>query len=1292
MSAESAKATITEKTQEMFDIIGISNVKKPLVDILIGRMTRNTALEGSMKFEILCTIENSKFKSHRFIDKDLVDDGTEFDLIDTLGVQVDNASVYGKTAEVSFAEQNNWMFQNVKSGDIILINTYLEEQMAQKVNLEDYVKNVFWADSIVARQVLREKAYANIDFHGFITIKTKNLKSTEQFRIEAIDIIRMLQQVNVPVGLETYEYGVMNHMTNLFLKGFINAIARNKINIISDEVNDLAKGGINYEKNIKYFDVSKYVSIFEPFKKFAWELLEKVDPEHAMEDVYVYKVFQNDDEDTVIYSVYISAIKAVEFIFQFVLEKLGMTDYFDIVTIVDKHFAEQYNKYFADKRGFPTSFINLNLYFRNTGKSSSKIDITNIFPNDNINPKELMKNLSFYTTGKLIDFSDAMFDKDKMSEDLEEFCYYNIGAIEGVVSDFKFFNTMQAVREDAIKSLELGIRKSKSRFHKNIIRVNKTHKARSQFFDFVNYEKTAIRAIADKQNTFASNDKTQNGIPITQVMNYALSLFMTRLYYYNQDAEPIGNNYSFRGLRSKKFLYSMSQITWFNSAFVAPNNDLDNDSKARFVIFPTMTPKLKSAEWLFNEENKNVLKKSDTLEMEFIHVDMTNNIMRIVKEFPKKSNDANENLQEPHIFFNTNQNDDILNEIYDQKFPFKIASFGENILDLEDKVTKRGLDLYTNFFSNHMYVYYGDNFADTTADWTFKYPHVWFDKGDFYFHADSDTIEQKKNVIRLFTESWLAPKTSSPAEIEGMIINPYPAINFKGLDTLRKDSGFEEDDFSGKIIGINSYFGGLLSNKLAFVLPSYYVKGGKIRYDKVDFFKKNNEPYTTLGLGTSDKKYKSRFQVKVYFDKLNYLPSKDPIFGRENGFLVNFNIAGVTEHWDIPAIKDAIENELFYYDGLPDDIRDSVNLIWKKYDIKDTLLEDLEQLFSDDILDLKRKEDFEIINMSDAIDYARDLIKRVEELVNDGIGIAPSSAVFYPDFYEILNTVVNTKSNPNNILSVDVKPDKNKNMREFMSLLMQDLYDLLITPLTLFNGQIDNASFPPFDRDNAEAYNNHNILDVIKFDGGLRLDTESKSTMEIFVINRFIQEIFTLSFIYYEFVEDVLRKNIVNGNVFLANNGLDKYQVGDYVYLANDVPYQNLVLQDATDFFETTVKKIASTILPFGEIASNTVDKAEDIIDNYINEQDLSAAVYSTSVNNTTDITKPFGWFVWKTITYLGSSSEASEGTSGYNQKVYLARDGVRFGGKIEEKDIAFDLTKALGRAGAFNQKITFNL
>jgi hypothetical protein len=329
----------------------------------------------------------------------------------------------------------------------------------------------------------------------------------------------------------------------------------------------------------------------------------------------------------------------------------------------------------------------------------------------------------------------------------------------------------------------------------------------------------------------------------------------------------------------------------------------------------------------------------------------------------------------------------------------------------------------------------------------------------------------------LFTESWLAPKTSSPAEIEGMIINPYPAINFKGLDTLRKDSGFEEDNFKGKIVGINSYFGGAFSNKLAFVLPSYYVRGGKIRYNKVDFFKKNDKP---LGFPISDKKYKSRFQVKVYFDELNYLPSKDPIFGRENGFLVNFNIAGVTEHWDIPAIKDAIENELFYYDGLPDDIRNSVNLIWKKYDIKDTLLEDLEQLFSDDILDLKRKKDFEVINMSDAIDYARDLIKRVEELVNDGIGIAPSSAVFYPDFYEILNTVVNTKSNPNNSLSADIKPDKNQNMREFMSLLMQDLYDLLITPLTLFNGQIDNASFPPFDRDNAEAYNNHNILDVFK--------------------------------------------------------------------------------------------------------------------------------------------------------------------------------------------------------------------
>ena len=83
--------------------------------------------------------------------------------------------------------------------------------------------------------------------------------------------------------------------------------------------------------------------------------------------------------------------------------------------------------------------------------------------------------------------------------------------------------------------------------------------------------------------------------------------------------------------------------------------------------------------------------------------------------------------------------------------------------------------------------------------------------------------------------------------------------------------------------------------------------------------------------------------------------------------------------------------------------------------------------------------------------------------------------------------------------------------------------------------------------------------------------------------------------------------------------------------------------------------------------------KVYDIVENMVRDVDKSDesvtdAIYTTTVDYS-DKTKPFGWFVWKTATYLGNASGDDAGTSGYNQKVYLSRDGVNYGSNFEEED-----------------------
>ena len=165
-----------------------------------------------------------------------------------------------------------------------------------------------------------------------------------------------------------------------------------------------------------------------------------------------------------------------------------------------------------------------------------------------------------------------------------------------------------------------------------------------------------------------------------------------------------------------------------------------------------------------------------------------------------------------------------------------------------------------------------------------------------------------------------------------------------------------------------------------------------------------------------------------------------------------------------------------------------------------------------------------------------------------------------------------------------------------------------------------------------------------------------------------------------------MRKNTNGGSVYVANRGRRKFRVGQYTRLMNDVkdPVVNLSRFDPAN---SLTKKILTSIAEHTaagmtggatNVALGVKEKLEDAGINLDFELSTKVnAIYSDSLNEYDDL-KSYGWFIWKTVTYMGNASGDMAGTSGYNQKVYLARDGVRFGGIIEESNFISDLGRAL--------------
>lgn len=1305
-----------EETEDsVFDRFAKKNkkiVEKPRVDMLILRILKDNE-SNEISVQQIAYFKDSVFITPAHMQG--YEDSSYYYDIDLLGVQVDHASVYGKTAEVSLSEESNWMFQNIKTSDIVLINTYLDSD-EDEIDLIKYAENKdLTVNGLLAN--LKKK----IDFTGLITIKEKNVTSTEQFRFEAVDILRILQQINIPVGVDNAfietrgERGIKkNYLETLFLNAFFSRIATQNYTfveqIIQSDVSSKEKA-LDPGEDVVYYDVHKKYG-----SNIKWNAVKKMNPKDAFRSVYVYKTYQSHDEQYVIYSIFVSTIKAVEFIIRYTLEQIGIADYFDFAFLYTSEMMKTYKQYFTNKEVFPDSMIKMNLYFAKDSGTKSNVPVDKIFEKDDLVPADIRKSMIFYTVGDLTDFSEKRALMVSNPYDDEEQHYYPSMILNEFIEDglrvmdkkplesiMKYIYCLTE-RRDGTENKDWKNWLSKDNFKNNTLKVNGI--AYNRFFDFANHEKIAIRANLNKENKFDS--PTIDSIPATQLLNYALSIFVLRPYYWHTSKKPlIGQRYK-KSIFTEKRMYSMSQMTWFDSKFVGLNRD---NEKPKFIVFANLTPYTKK----FGSGKSIDLFKSDCLEMQFVQVNMADNYMRISKIFSEEENNK-DLISQPFIYLDNSLNKNVnkSNTFYGT-MPIKSSIYGDNMLNLKDGKQKNDfLDNYVKQYLRNSFIYF-ETPEQFTQEYKAAYPVIWHDKDlslDAYweFYKDGEEVIKKgSDYLTILKQGNIEVFDGADERTITRLAMPHE-LQYRWSYPERYNMEEQQEDRL-KINGITNYFGAGLQ-KLAFVIPAPLLTD-KLDRKNMDFYNRNNNPY----FGQRRAKYLSRLKADYYFTAHQYdeADSSETIFGQDDLVKnVDYHIAGVQEVWDLQSIKSGIEAELFYFDGLPDELRENIKLVWKPFRFKvdsiETAWEELLEFITFRNNEIERVEDFKVYNIDEIAQYCRNLIEVLEKLTKNGIEIYPATFDLYPDFYKIIEAFRNTKSNGNELIGVDIDFEKNKSMMVYVHKFFMDLFDFVKNPVTVSYKDIYNNNLKP----------PNSGTQIVANSGFKYNDTDGKA-MELMVLNTFVLEILELSYIVNEFITSVLRQQTSVGNVFIPNAGEAKFRIGDYLNLHNDVLDPNIgninLFLGANNVVDKnkamkhalyTASKVAIRGAAtaggnaIGLLAANSLinlvdNRLEDIEEEATEDLrapiDTTEAIYFSSINPY-DINSRFGWFVWKTITYLGNSAgDSAAGTSGYTQKVYLCRDGVRFGGKVEEKDIIYELAQSLGgNVGNFNSTAVFNL
>ena len=1162
----------------------LEDITKPVVELYVFSIERNIDNTDRWLNKKLW-IRNNQIHFHNKTTLDGADEDSWDDYyantseIAVLGFQVETASIYGRKMELSILEYKDLIWNSISTGDFIMVRTYLEGDE------DDYI---FEFDNYIDG-TMREKdilgAIEELDFSGIITTKSKSVASSEQFRVEAIDLVKVLQQLNISIGrseiTETDSEGKTegsgfwkNDLGSLLVESYFSALG---------DADDSEIGDLDSKSDLQNPD-KKY--LFGQPKDFAVDNI-NTNTRQMFKQIYSVRLDNNSrGKRFVIYLNFMTPIVAIKLIVNHILDDIGFTNF------VSVDFSDSISDYFIiagellkEHKDLP--LINFTTYFYDQeitldlklNRFQLLFDVSNKLMFYNFNDVMLFEGLESGQIFKLLQ-KKAFFVHDDVTR-----IHKNIDNID---LNMGLYNVETNVRH--------GFKEHNSGANERIFESLSNFRY-NNFFDTISESRVAIRSSKVARD---AGGAYQSAVPVSQLIYYAYSLYNNTPVFNDVFKDNFENN-NIKEFDSHNYLHSISQVTWFTSIFVRTDQ---SDKDFRFVIYPICTPFKYQNSPKHGKRGQGIYyNNTDALEMEFQQLELNSRILFISDE--ERVNVRDGDVGE-YIILKANVNDD--------RDKTRIDIFGDQNLDISN---------YARDKYNILKVFSRETLYDskTNQEYIEKFqPHVLrtFMGSDSKRHLILGGDLYPATVKTMITHRGDEAKNEGQRILLGSFV-PYNMIKW-------------DDDDDGKMdIELNRNL-----NPISFAR-------GKLK----NGIERDITGYSFLidGAGTD-----SDFEVLPY--KMVYtLDREDEGAGTtaeivSKQYETNFVITGVKSYIELDRLKDGLQF-LFNKNLIPDDIRNNI-----RFNISPFNVETFDYA--------PRRREYSIADM---IRYINDILDQIIK-DNNNKNRLPYEIWIQPDLGDVYANMKAFYINTFETNAIMPNTNQPKNVERCITLLRQITERPLLFTEDWSNKKIDLQS----DKLWGETFSPE-FMDT---------NDDTPSHLNFKKMHRGIQEILKWIYAFEVFVQDVLRRTYENGSLYLANEGYQKKEIGEYIKLIDNRERFHII-DDPTAL--TDLKKVISHVkaLKFTpDINERTESRNEAQEKLFSNDQ--RAIYYSAS--NPAIATKPFAWFIWKTITYMGDSSGGGGGTSGYTQKVYLTRDGVNFTGFYDEKDFISALASQLNDRG----------
>lgn len=953
-------------------------------------------------------------------------------------------------------------------------------------------------------------------------------------------------------------------------------------------------------------------------------VLSKTNMKNGMKSVFFTKNRDTGQGKILVYSFMITPVMAVNFIIDYILQLIGLKQFMSVELDTDriaKYFTQESS--FINEQNKEVPFMLYNLYIKDPTNNNS-FDLKQI-----TSVEDVKENILFSTFSGLHDLS--FLSEMEIALSLSNYAYFPYG-------DEKLVNSTIAFLSDYCIGENNGLILSDGGTNGSISFAQKTQEYKfNNFFDVINGNKVSIR-INKFRIEGASKDVT-DAIPLTMLLYYAFSLYNFTPVYNNVFKKAFKQR-DIAQFDSYDFMYSLAQSTWLMSGFLNQRDKLGTNH-FKFIILPMVSPVLYSEVSTFINRDKKIvqdwhdgkkIRVSDLLEYEFDQLELNRKILFITDDEQSqhiRGMGTSESQHEKIEYIRLNEG--------------KSISKDDNNTITIDMFTTQTFNPYNS--KKELYGF----MAGFLRRFSYDYSSITdYHKNHFPIYPIMYRDDANQWTVLDFDDDLTLPSGSVLLQASKTAINSY--ANSDSNYVFDKSYVLPNELYADFNELGNVGNGGYLP--LAYYVP-YDYKDGRL----VDIVPFVINRFTSPALD----RILSDFQLNITLSD-----------GESNEYegSVDMFVGGTRNYVDLRRMKSSLSFMMYNF-LLPQQLRDEIKI---KFNPMDTTTDNLTRYNDDD-----RNREY---TLDEVFAYLENLIDKIKSLNRDSDRLA----LFYnliPDYnamYNLFDEYFNTEGMFYNEDDEFIGDDE-------LAWIYTTIYGIMKSPYTidLLTG-VNALEFSQLSNNIQEKMGKQveitAVIDKVTF---------APNLINLSIIQKGLKEIVKILFSLQVFVQDILRNNFYNGSLYMPNRGRKSNKgtihVGDLVFLIDDRVRFNLVNDLGLRY------DAEKTRFDFNAI-KQTVDFVRTLqgVRNEYNEEVVNPSAFSGAVDPAIDSIyfktadgrreKPYGWFVWKTVTYLGDASGGGEGTSGYTHKIYLARDGVNWFHNYEDSDFLSNLASQLNDRG----------